>query len=243
MLVRVLLAAILAGVVAGVFATGAQALRVTPLIQQAETYEAGEAAVHGDAAAGHSHDHGLADEGGSWAPADGFERHFYTMLSNIVVAVGFSLVVTAAVLVAGQGIGLVSGLVWGIGGFVIFVLAPNLGLPPELPGMPAGDLEARQTWWLATVVATAVGLGVIAWKRNPFWSAAGLIVIALPHLYGAPAPVAPETAVPANLAAEFVIATIVTAFAFWLFLGGLLGFLLERAMRVENTTARAEAAA
>lgn len=109
--------------------------------------------------------------------------------------------------------------------------------------MPAGDLEARQTWWLATVVATAAGLGLIAWKRKPLWTVAGLLVIAMPHLYGAPSPVAPETAVPAHLAAEFVIATIVTAFAFWLFLGGLLGYLLDRALRAENAAERAEAAA
>ena len=42
MIVRTLLAAIVAGLIAGVFMTGAQELRVTPLILHAEEFE-GEA--------------------------------------------------------------------------------------------------------------------------------------------------------------------------------------------------------
>ncbi len=58
-------------------------------------------------------------------------------------------------LVFNQTLTLHPGLLWGLAGFVVFVLAPNFGLPPELPGMQAGDLMQRQIWWLATVVLTA----------------------------------------------------------------------------------------
>lgn len=240
MLVRVLLAAMLAGVLAGVFASGAQSLRVTPLILEAETYESGDshgAAAHADgetAATGSGHE---------WAPDAGWERGFYTLIANIVVDVGFALLLTAAILVSGQAIALGSGLAWGLAGFLTFVLAPAVGLPPELPGMPAADLGARQAWWLATVIATGSGLALIALMRAPLSVAAGLVLIALPHLYGAPAPVEHETAVPAHLAAEFVVASLATAFAHWLFLGGVAGFLLERALRAEAAPAAKEASA
>ena len=39
-----------------------------------------------------------------------------------------------------------------------------------------------------------------------------------------------ESPVPANLAAEFVVATIVTSFLFWLVLSGALGWLGQRAI-------------
>lgn len=40
------------------------------------------------------------------------------------------------------------GLLWGLAGCATFVLAPTLGLPPELPGTAAADLTLRQTWWI-----------------------------------------------------------------------------------------------
>jgi len=247
MLIRVLLAATLAGVAAGVFATAAQSLRVTPLILQAETYEnAGVPAhSHGEAATGaHTHDHG--EEG--WAPADGLGRTFFTLLANVVVGAGFALLVTAAVLVTGWRVTLKNGFAWGLAGFATFVLAPAIGLPPELPGTVAADLTARQVWWLATVVATAGGLGIFAfsWRSGhwqPLWIIAGVVLLAAPHLYGAPQPHEHESLVPAHLAVEFVVASIATGFVYWLFLGGLLGFLLDRAMRAEAKAGHLEAAA
>ncbi len=226
MLTRVLLAALLAGVLSGVFVTAVQAFRVTPLILQAETYEN----AGGDA---HSHDHGDAKDNAIetpqiWAPQDGMERTLYTMLSNILVGVSFSLILTAGVLLTKSVLTVRTGLVWGACGFVAFVLAPNFGLSPELPGMPAADLTLRQNWWFATVIATIGALLIFAFKRHWAWMAGGLALLVAPHIYGAPMPVDHHTLVPANLAAEFVIATVVTSFLFWMFLGGILGWLNER---------------
>jgi cobalt transporter subunit CbtA len=247
MLVRVLLAAIAAGLIGGIFATAAQAVRVTPLIIAAETYEtAGELAggaaqapaahSHGDAAA---HDHGEAghDHGGGWAPADGWERTLFTLMSNMVVGVGFALIVTAAILVTNQAISVQSGLIWGLGGFITFVLAPNLGLPPVLPGAAAADVSVRQLWWLATVACTGGGLAIFAFRRHLAWMAAGVALILAPHVIGAPRPEVADSNVPASLAAEFVIASVATAFVYWLFLGGVLGFLLNKAIASEQQNA------
>lgn len=255
MLIRVLLAAILAGVGAGVFATAAQSVKVTPLILEAETFENGGGGhAHGTPAAeapsrsvtatGETE----ATEAEEWGPEDGFERTFYTLLANVSVGVGFALIFTAAILLAGQTVSLTSGVVWGLAGFVVFVLAPGIGLPPELPGTAAAGLMARQAWWLATVLATAGGLAILyfLWLRGgrqAMWLVAALVLIAAPHLYGAPVPGEHEMLVPGHLAVEFAIASIATGFVYWLFLGGLLGALLSRAMRAEADGGHLEAAA
>jgi predicted cobalt transporter CbtA len=62
----------------------------------------------------------------------------------------------------------------------------------------------------------------------------GLVLVVAPHIYGAPQPLSHETAVPASMAAEFVVATMVASLLFWLFLGGVLGEFFDRAMRKET---------
>ena len=239
MLTRILLAAILAGVLSGVFVTAVQALRVTPLIVEAETYEKVGAVdgTHDHTAAHHgaSNEQTGADEKSSiWAPEDGIERNFYTMLANILVGVSFSLILSAGILLTKSSVNFKSGLVWGICGFIAFVLAPNFGLPPELPGMKAADLNERQIWWLVTVVATSAALMIFAFRHQILWLLGGLAVLLAPHLYGAPKNTVRESAVPADLAAQFVVATMVTSFLFWLTLGGLLGWMIERAVAPDD---------
>jgi cobalt transporter subunit CbtA len=115
-----------------------------------------------------------------------------------------------------------------VAGYVVFILAPGLGLPPEVPGTVAASVPARQAWWLATVVLSAGGLALLAFRTQWYWLVVGLVMLVAPHIYGAPEPVHHESLAPANLAAEFVVAAIVTAGLFWLFLGGVLGMLLEK---------------
>ena len=112
---------------------------------------------------------------------------------------------------------------WGLAGFAVFTLAPGLGLPPELPAMPAADLLDRQTWWLATVIATATGLALIAFKGGLTWSLAGLALIAAPHLFGAPQPPTGDSLIPAGLHRQFMIAATLTSLIFWTVLGAVAG--------------------
>lgn len=229
MLIRVLIAAILAGILAGCFYTAVQAYRVIPLILEAERYEANMPFA--------GHNHGTEEADGvetDWAPEDGWERLLFTLISNIGIGVAFSLLVTAAILISNQRISLQSGLVWGLCGFAVFVLAPNFGLPPELPGMQAADLAGRQVWWFATVGLTAAGLALFALKGGILCGLAGVVLILAPHVYGAPQPVSHDSAVPANLAAEFVMATVVSSALFWLFLGSVLGLMLGKAFAREE---------
>ncbi|WP_274424625.1 CbtA family protein [Chelativorans sp. YIM 93263] len=226
----VFLAAI-AGLFAGIAMTGLQTFFTVPLILEAETYEAGANAAHG-----HAHEHGHEDAAASghhhnedaWAPADGAERTIYTALANVVTGVGFGLLLVAVSELAGGISSWRQGLVWGFAGFAVFTLAPGLGLPPELPGMPAADLLARQTWWIATVCATAGGLALIAFGRQPLLAVLGVALIIAPHFVGAPQPATHDTAVPAELHHSFVVAVTLTNLVFWVLLGAAVGILRTR---------------
>ena len=244
---NVVFIAAIAGLVAGVVLACMQAFATVPLILKAEVYE--------QAGDGHQHEHAAApeapaanatdtnamssaapapaeaaapaeDEG--WAPADGFERFAFSVLANIVTGIGFALVLVAVSEFAG-GIGnWRQGVFWGLAGFAAFTLAPGLGLPPELPAMPAADLTQRQIWWWATVAATAAGLGLIAFRKSLPLAILAVVLIVAPHIVGAPQPDSFETPIPEGLHHQFVVAVTVTNLVFWLVLGAVVGVVRGR---------------
>lgn len=239
MIGRVVLAALLAGIAAGFIMGAIQHLRLTPFIIAAENFEAAGAAGHAHAApeAGatneaHSHadhDHGHAhDHGEGWAPADGWQRTLATTLTAVMAGAGFAAVLAAISLISGLPITPQNGLVWGLCGFLAVTLAPAMGLPPELPGMPAGDLMARQVWWIGTIAATAAGIFLIATRGEAWAIALAIVLIGLPHLIGAPGAVDSESAVPPGLAASFAANAIAANAIFWVLIGQFLGLALNR---------------
>jgi predicted cobalt transporter CbtA len=78
------------------------------------------------------------------------------------------------------------------------------------------------------VAATGAGLGLAAFARAWFWRLASLPLLVLPHLLGAPRPPPGDGAVPAELATQFALASLVTAALFWMLLGTLDGWLYRR---------------
>ena len=230
MFARFLLAALLAGILAGVFVTPVQHLKTTPLILAAETYEGGEAHDHATLfpslfSPAHAHGGGEAAEGGDAARLAG------TLLANVVIGAAFSLLLLAASLGLDRPITAANGALWGLAGFTVITLAPALGLPPELPAMPAADLAARQTWWIATVALSAGGLWLLVFQRSVPAVLGGLALLLLPHLVGAPHPAEIASPVPATLAAEFAVASLFVSALFWTATGALLGLGLDRARR------------
>ena len=223
MITRVLLAAILAGIVAGLAVSAVHEWRTTPLILEAEKYET--AAQHETAPPPRAGEVQAADP---WAPADGLERTAYTTLFNVLSGVALALIASAAVLLAGVPLSAGNGALWGLAGFAAFMLAPSAGLPPELPGMPAADLAERQLWWWWTVAATAGGIIVVALVRHMAWKAAAIAFMALPHLIGAPHPAVQDAAVPAALVNAFTVNALAASAIFWVVLGVSLGLLLTR---------------
>ena len=231
---NVVFVAAIAGLFAGIVLACLQAYATVPLILKAEVYE--------QAAGGHEHaaapaaDAGInatssaapAEEEEGWAPADGVERFTFNVLSNVVTGIGFALILVAFSEFAG-GIGnWRQGVFWGLAGFVVFTLAPGLGLPPELPAMPAADLIPRQVWWISTVVATAVGLALIAFRRSLPLTVLAIVLIVAPHIVGAPQPASYETPIPEGLHHQFVVAVTLTNLVFWVVLGVVVGVVRGR---------------
>ncbi|SDB41975.1 CbtA family protein [Bauldia litoralis] len=214
-----------AGLVVCVVISALQFFTTEPLILHAEQFEGTADSGHHHDAATPAHDHGDA---GDWAPADGFERRAYTVLANLVLGAAVSLILLAAMVLRGDRIDARHGLLWGAAGFVAASLMPALGLPPELPGTPAADLVDRQVWWLATVVASAAGIALIAFGRHWAVKAAGLALFVLPHVIGAPPPPGHEVAYPGALAGEFVIASLVVSAVLWTLAGFSAGWLHRR---------------
>ncbi|MCJ8518777.1 cobalt transporter subunit CbtA [Pseudorhizobium tarimense] len=226
---NIVFTAVIAGFVSGLCLTLLQSFATVPLIIQAETFESGETT------SSHSHDHAHdaatpAHEHGedSWMPADGAERLLYTAAANMLAGIGFALILLTASEALGGFSGWRSGLMFGLAGFLAFSLAPGLGLPPELPGMPAAELGARQLWWMVTAVCTAAALGLFAFSQTPALAGLGVLLLVLPHLSGAPLPANHETAVPAELHARFVAAVFATSLIFWALLGTLCGAIRVR---------------
>lgn len=194
------------------------------------------AAAPAEAHGGHGeHQHDAAE----WAPADGFERTAYTALANVLTATAFALLLLAAMAGVQSWRGSVptsaaQGVFWGLAGYLSFYLAPALGLPPEIPGAQSAALEARQLWWTLAVASTAGGLALIAFGRAP-WRWGGLLLPALPYLFGAPHAGLPfaghSPAVAAqltDLAAQFFVATAIANALYWLTLGGLAAWVYRR---------------
>lgn len=241
---NVVFTAAISGLLAGVILAALQTYATVPLILKAETYE--NAGGHDHAAAPAAGTEATApaatapavdaqaaapaEEEEGWAPADGFERFAYSALANIVSGVAFALILVAVSEFAGGIANWRQGVFWGFAGFAVFTLAPGLGLPPELPAMPAADLGARQIWWTATVVATAAGLALIAFKQSLPLAILGVVLIVAPHIVGAPQPESHESPIPSDLHHNFVVAVTITNLVFWVVLGAVAGFVRGRFM-------------
>ena len=228
MLKRILLAGLVAGLIGGILISIVQEFTTTPLILHAEEFEGVSAGGHSHAAASeHSH----ASSGGEaevWGPADGIQRTLFTSFGNVVAGMGFALMLVAGFALHGGEIDGRRGIIWGLAGFAVFSLGPALGLPPEVPGAMTADLVSRQGWWLSTAAATALGLGLMIFGRKAAWIVLGAVILAAPHIVGAPQPDKLGGPVPPEIAAHFVAASLVTAAVFWAMLGWLSGTFYRR---------------
>jgi cobalt transporter subunit CbtA len=219
-----------AGLLAALLLTLLQSLWVTPLILEAETYESSEpVAAHSHAAGAAAHEHQHDDD--VWAPEDGAQRTLFTGLSNLVVAVGFALMLAGLYSLRAPG-HTWQGLLWGLAGFATFSLAPAAGLPPELPGTAAADLTLRQYWWVGTAATTAAGLALLAFGGQWWLRLLGLLLLPLPHLLGAPQPEIHESLAPAALSQHFIHASLLVNALFWAALGLISAWLFTRGQRV-----------
>ncbi len=157
----------------------------------------------------------------------------------MLAAIGFSVLLLA---IMGQlqlsgitRLTALKGLAWGGAGFIAFFVAPGLGLPPEIPGVEAAPLENRQEWWVLTVLVTGAGLAMLAFAPK-LVKIGGLVLLAAPHLVGAPHGAGPEFShsdpqVVETLMAlhsDFILASAYTNAVFWLVLGLMSAWVLNK---------------
>jgi len=227
---RVLAVSLLAGLLAGLLVAALQHVTTTPLILKAETYEAAlraaapsQAAFSGEAKIILAHGAEAHGDHAEWKPQDGLQRTLFTSLVTIATAIGFAALLLAGMIAANDGIDEKRALIWAACGFLAFGLVPATGLAPELPGAASAALEQRQLWWIATALVTAGGLFVFLRMEAPWLRALAVLAMLAPHIVGAPHPAAPESKVPAEVAAHFAALSLAIQAALWLATGFAVG--------------------
>ena len=239
--------ALIAGAVAGLIAALLQLWLVQPVLLHAELYEGGERTHfasaaphhHGEAAEtvatdpaaaaahdhDHDHDHGAASGAATEPPFAAeidLKRDALSVLFSILIYAGYALLSLAVLLIAlgrGEKLSPRDGILWGFAGFLAVQFLPAIGLAPELPGMSAAELGQRQIWWGATVLASGLGLWLIAFGKNWRAWAPAIALIAAPHVIGAPAVHVFEGPAPPELASEFASRALGVGLVGWVVLG------------------------
>jgi cobalt transporter subunit CbtA len=252
MMQRMVTSALFAGFAAGLLAALLHFAFVQQSILLGEKYESGalthfqsgsDPTASQPAAGGHEHDQGTEaattdtasapdHHGGQDAPGD-TKRNAMTVFFSTLVYVAYALILIAGFAVAehfGKRITLREGLLWGIAGFAAFQLMPAMGLAPELPGTIAAELHLRQFWWWGTVAATASGLALIGYGREWGLALVAVILLAAPHLIGAPQAEQYWGVAPPELAATFAARVLGVGLVVWAVLGGLAGWFWNRSL-------------
>ena len=223
MLQRLLITGLISGVVAGAVATIFHFFMVQPLILEAEKYEIESLVVATSEEPSLSHTHETQ------ALGDGILRSTFTFIANVIVGIAFGILLATGLTLYGRSIDWIAGIGWGVSGFLAFSLLPALGLPPEAPGSATTELFPRQVWWLSTAFASAIGIALIVFNSQYLWKAAGISALIVPHLIGAPKPNAGAVdSVPPDLAAYFVVNTLIFTAVMWLMLGLVSSYVLKR---------------
>jgi cobalt transporter subunit CbtA len=226
----------------------------SPAVQTTEETHTIEPKIEATASEGHHDDHGHSQghsQGRSqsqsnhqhshdgWAPEDGAERTSYMVFANIFAGIGFAAILLSLMSqIQVQGctqLSTAKGLLWGVGGFMAFFVAPSIGMPPEIPGMIAAPIEHRQLWWMLAVLGVGLGLLLLAFAPTR-WKGLGIVAIVLPYLVGVPhlhggAFDHPDPLVVQELMAlqqNFILYSGLSNLLLWLALGGLCGWMLNR---------------
>ncbi len=242
----IVFAAIVVGIISGTGYSIFQQLAVSPIIYSAEIYEVSEPGTNQpESSEGHAKneaddgDHTLSHD--SWAPEYGLERILSTLGANIQIAIGFSLILIAAMAVhnlksSKPKVTWITGIFWGIGLMLCFFVSPALlGLHPEVPGTIAENLHSRQIWWISCAIATALGL-VLIYYGSVAYKLAGCILLVFPHIIGAPVPdghtyANPDPAAVAalnELTSQFLVMASIGMLIFFIVLGALSGLVSAR---------------
>ncbi|SMO32838.1 cobalt transporter subunit CbtA [Ruegeria faecimaris] len=229
---RILTSALFAGAAAGLIAALLQLVFVQPVLLHAELYESGEL-VHfgGETVSAHPELPRMFSE---------LTRDALSVIFTMLTYTGYALVMVALMSVAeGQGhqIDGRTGVLWGLAGFIAFHLAPGFTLAPEVPGVAAADVYARQVWWFATVAAALVAMWLIAFGGNLISYVIAAVLLLVPHLIGAPEPDVFTGPVPTEIGALFAARAFGIGLVAWVLVGAFAGYFWQKEAQPSEATA------
>jgi cobalt transporter subunit CbtA len=233
MLGKIILSTLVAGLLAGLVMAGIQYVRLTPLIQAAEVYETPETEAIAEASKpcvetmpGMK----MCNDDGrpSWKPEEGWQRTISTTTASLLAGAGFALLMVGVSMLTHFPITKHNGLIWGMCGFCAVSLAPSIGMPPELPGMPAADLHTRQIWWVATILLTGAAIYLWIKAKDHWWRVAAIIFAAAPQFFAPLNAAKAEGNLPASLAAEFASSSLAANLVLWLAIGYFVSLALDK---------------
>ena len=215
---RLATAALLAGIFSGLVLFAIQRFTVIPLIETAEKFES----------EGHGQHLKDAHEPAEWQPEEGWQRISLTAAATVLSSIGLAAIFLGFAMLARITLSARTGMILGLAAFACFSLAPALGLPPQPPGVPSADVAARQMWWAATAIATAIGMWMLlSGPRTWILRISGVICIFVPHVIGAPK-IFGDTPVPESVLRQFAFASLASMSVFWLLLGASGGYFFGR---------------
>jgi cobalt transporter subunit CbtA len=228
MFTRIITSALLAGAGAGFIASLLQLGFVQPVLLHAELYESGQLVHFGSQSVVSAHQ----DFAGFDALRDGLSIAF-----TIAIYCGYALILVAAMALATERGAVVTarnGIIWGIAGFIAVHFAPGFTLAPEVPGVAAADVYARQLWWFPTVAAAAVAMWLIGFGKS--WLAWGIaaVLLIIPHVIGAPEPDTFAGPVPTEIGALFASRALGIGLAAWVLVGLFAGYFWSREVAEEQ---------
>lgn len=227
MFTRILTSAVIAGAAAGLCAAILQLLFLQPVLLHAELYETGARVHFGETPNPAAH------------PARGFDpmRDGLSVIFSMLIYAGYALILVALMSVAeekGAAINGRTGLIWGLAGFITVQLAPGFSLAPEVPGVAAADVSARQLWWFATVITAGIGVWLLAFGSSRLPWGAAIILLLAPHVIGAPEPDTFTGPVPTELGALYAARVFGVGIAAWVLCGLFAGHLWASAEDTEQ---------
>jgi cobalt transporter subunit CbtA len=237
MTIRMVAGGVIAGFAAGLLAALLHFAFIQNTLLLGEQYESGEA-VHWAGpltlpSEADPVDTGEADvgEGASESAPEAdmeedsaFTRNALTVLFTGFIYSGYGLILVAAMQVPslfGRTVNPRDGVLWGVAGYAVIQALPSLGLPPQLPGTLSADVVQRQIWWISTIVASGIGLGLLAYGRNLLWALVAIALLVAPHLIGAPEIEGYWGYAPPELGAVFATRVLGVGLVAWTFLGWL----------------------
>ena len=211
MFARILVCALLSGAGAGLVAGILQWYFIQPILLHAELYETGLTA------------HFTTQIGSSAIPPArhlDLTRDSLSLILSMIINFGYALVlIPLMVTLSNAKPTAVQGILWGLAGYMVVLLAPAFGLAPELPGVAAADVGQRQLWWFGTVAISATSIAMMIFGKNQIIQYLAGALLILPHLFGAPHPDTFIGSAPPELAALFVSRVLGVGLISWLALG------------------------